>query len=1106
VSYDDQRQYRSVVTQQGRVALEADANEAWTIAGEEAREEALDVVGPSGTPDDGYRLTVGTAFDLTVGPGTMYVGGVRATLTHPVTYSQQGGPPPPGSRDPVEWLDCSTDPDWHLASAPAPGNKPNELVYLSLAETEVSSVEDPTLTEVALGGPDTSQRVRLVQRIKRLGTTGATCGSAMVDAEAAWAVEGLTFDPSAMRLVSGARLQVSFTTLAAVTDPCQPVGPEGCEPDAQGGYLGADNQLIRIQVTDWDQATGMGKLVWGFDDASFLYRLDVTQYPVVALQSRPPDSSHEPAKDQAVELLRSAVSLGGEGAFVASASGQVTEGAFVASASGQVMKVTTGYVRDGQAIELPPLPPGPASDVRDHSKTPVAFLRVWEEQLDFTRGAPVALNPLQRPTGIQVALTTEDGTSPFHPGDFWLVGVRPIVPTVVYPARLLDKAQPPDGPRLWACPLGVVSWPNQSAVGGLLFDCRNSFEDLVRLTARKEGVGCCDVPVTPKDLESASLQQIMDRFANKGPVNICLAPGTYPLPGPLRLGPQHSGLTLEGCPKGAVIVADVSGGSDPALFAQGMIVMTEASSVTIRDIAFQLPLLPAVTWGSLLTGQGLPDLMSTVEGRWPGTGLAEQMTISIGIRPVNCSLLTVERCAFDFPQPVLAVDPGPGSGSLSMASTPSSASMAFRAADVASLTGRPVAQAAREAVPPGGGAAQSPTPTRLPIDIPPGIFKPPPGPKAAPFAGLFGAGIFAGGYCSGIVVRENVFTGPGESTALQGLFGYLHATSLIPQEGPTGSILPAVLAGSFVGNAFSGLYAAVGVFANWQSVEVSGNTVTECGVGFAFIAPRWAAAAQVFPTLVPGGLTNVSSPTTDLGYVVVALTASPLMLVGSVLARAFPLPGGYVAAGTMPVNPATGSLGAVEFDWLGLFASANAADAIPSPNPHPLPGALSNFLAANNAMLGKEFTLFSLFAQTTPGSACLHLTGNDFRRSLPPVSATPGGAADPPRGLVILGDGDQKGDCIVEGTRLRSTSGTEPLATIIDVTRCSVSANLIISEAEGRSLYLIPGWPTPGSAGPQQGNNVCVTGNTLKGLMTLPLRGGSLPTPLDRWHVFNAEM
>ena len=72
-SYNPSRQYRSVVQQQGRVVLEADLNEAQELSAEILRKEVIDIVGPYGTPDDGYRLSFPTPNpnrDFSVGAGT----------------------------------------------------------------------------------------------------------------------------------------------------------------------------------------------------------------------------------------------------------------------------------------------------------------------------------------------------------------------------------------------------------------------------------------------------------------------------------------------------------------------------------------------------------------------------------------------------------------------------------------------------------------------------------------------------------------------------------------------------------------------------------------------------------------------------------------------------------------------------------------------------------------------------------------------------------------------------------------------------------------------------------------------------------------------------
>lgn len=220
ISYDEKQQYRSVVSQQGRVTLADDENEAKEIFYDEIRKEALDFVGPSGTPDNGYGVIVtgqrpSPPFDFSTGASTMYVGGLRTELDTPVQYSQQ-----------QDWLDHSSDPDW---VDPSYQEIPpvREFIYLYLREQEVSAVEDSALREVALGGPDTTARTRLLQHIVRFGLEAADYTGALTAAQARWASEGLSFDGSTMRLLSQATLQVGFSSPGGPPNPC--------EPQAQGG-------------------------------------------------------------------------------------------------------------------------------------------------------------------------------------------------------------------------------------------------------------------------------------------------------------------------------------------------------------------------------------------------------------------------------------------------------------------------------------------------------------------------------------------------------------------------------------------------------------------------------------------------------------------------------------------------------------------------------------------------------------------------------------------------------------------------------------------------------------------------------------------------------
>src|SRR5580700_3500470 len=200
VSYDPSRKWRGVIAQQGRVTVEADWNEAAMIDEERDRQLALDVIGPFGTPDRGYAVTVAlrddAPGDLTIGSGTLYLGGERLDLTEKVRYRAQ-----------PDWLDHSTDPMWQDPRARRDTDGTYELVYLLAAEQEVSAVEDPALADVALGGPDTMQRRRILQHVVRQPSQSATCAGAWSGYTGALAGRGLQFDQASMMLQSQTTLQ-----------------------------------------------------------------------------------------------------------------------------------------------------------------------------------------------------------------------------------------------------------------------------------------------------------------------------------------------------------------------------------------------------------------------------------------------------------------------------------------------------------------------------------------------------------------------------------------------------------------------------------------------------------------------------------------------------------------------------------------------------------------------------------------------------------------------------------------------------------------------------------------------------------------------------------
>jgi hypothetical protein len=627
--------YTGPAAQQGRVILDRDFNALQGLTAARIAADALDFVGPSGSPDDGFLISLpgssppfwsppeasppgsppGSQEDFLIAPGTMYLGGER--VCWPGTQR--------GKTITYSYFD---QPDWPLPDQPA--NAQMELALLDVSEIEVSAVEDPDLLEVALGGPDTTQRLKLLSRVKRFGVTASDCASAWDQAVSAWEQEGLDFDPATMELLPAVKLKVGFTQDASAGDPCDPV--------ATGGYLGADNQLLRVRIVN--NAAGT-RLVWGYDNASFIYRIKSVSADgtTLTLGSQPPDAFHMPQTGQVVEILTTAAVFAEE-PDETDPTGMSTILRVAAEATGElhVLAQPYGPVTQGDPASYIVLTDAIAA-ASAGSPLPL-FLRVWQAELPLdTSGKPVTLaDPATSiSTGVTVAITVPKGGA-LPDGAFWQIAGRPATPQGVYPERLLTAPQPPDGPRRWACPLAVIDWKAQSVT-----DCRNVFDNLVDLTRRKPG--CCTVSISPRDVTAGkSLQSLIDRAAAQAEVvTVCLGAGSYSLREPLRLDSRHDGITLESCGGPAVLAAAAT--ARPAVFIDGLVVVNGADSVTLQGLTLHPVLVP-------LPAKLFEQMLRTAPAseREEAKFLLPHMYSSFGIRAFDAVRLTLDGCKISFPR------------------------------------------------------------------------------------------------------------------------------------------------------------------------------------------------------------------------------------------------------------------------------------------------------------------------------------------------------------------------------------------------------------------------------------------------------------------------
>jgi Family of unknown function (DUF6519) len=583
-SYDPTRDWRAVLAQQGRVTLEADVNEQGRIVQEERRREAVDIIGPVGSPDGGYTISVTAAgTDIQVAPGTIHLGGWRLVL------------PPPG-------LSTASQPGWlDMPAWPAPAG--NQSIALLAIEQTVIAVEDTALQEVALGGPDSAGRLSLLQHILRIPTAAATCADGENALAALATANGQTWNPATGQLTSTATLLV--TPVTGTTTP----GP--CDPPSQGGYIGADNQMIRVAVIQYDPTSRSGTLVWGWNNASFLYRATLAQANTLNFLATPVDPDHTPQQGQAVEILLSTLDLGDGDRSKAGG------GNFIAAAQGVLMILGAGQGYNGttQQLTLPNNLTGQyVSQTPDANGTvPPLFVRLWQATVNFTAGTPVPLGN----TGLNATINNPPLNTAIGNRPYWQFAVRPSTPTQVYPQRYLTAPQPPDGPRQFLAELGVAGW--SSGKFNLLANCVPPF-----LPLTKQPTGCCEIVLGPADVSGrGGLQAVVDSVKG-GPAIISLRPGTYTLATPLVLGSQHAGLVLQGCSGGVTLQAD-SGNIGAFLF--GMIAMLGVSNIALRRLNFTIPAVP----GPAAAGAAPPNTL-------------------VGLAIAAAQSLTVEDCNFALDQ------------------------------------------------------------------------------------------------------------------------------------------------------------------------------------------------------------------------------------------------------------------------------------------------------------------------------------------------------------------------------------------------------------------------------------------------------------------------
>lgn len=525
------KRFSRVVAQQGRVQLDADWNEQSSIMLYQLRRLAADIIGPAGGPADNLgfgfaalEAPVPGGPDFAITAGRYYVDGILCELDAtwlPLTFpggqskvqlpevSVDGQPfrahqyvglsdaDPASKVAPVQARIIDVDPVGRVLSltdigafsggepkqprlqrittfltqpegAPESKNTAAMQLYLDVWERLVTSVEDDAIREVALNGPDTSARTKVVWQVRALATETPT---------ACMTPETLR---DALQPANRGRLRARVRPNPGDTDPCT------IDPDAS--YRGHENQLYRVEIHRGGAGgDGGGKptFKWSRENGAVVFPIVSASGSAVVLESLGRDDRFGLVEGDWVEIQN--------------------DDTVAANQAARLLRVQTIHRGKGRVILSGDVP---ADIAKDPSKHPL--LRRWDQKegdpdvggleldLDEKTGDNAALIPgtaagqerwLELEDGVEIQFAGP-GNPLYRTGDYWLIPARVATADVEWPREAVPGtseqralAMLPHGVTHHYAPLGVVGWDGKTFTPSR--DCRMQLPGATPVAARR---------------------------------------------------------------------------------------------------------------------------------------------------------------------------------------------------------------------------------------------------------------------------------------------------------------------------------------------------------------------------------------------------------------------------------------------------------------------------------------------------------------------------------------------------------------------------------------------------------------------------------------------
>ncbi|MGH8475684.1 MAG: DUF6519 domain-containing protein, partial [Methylococcales bacterium] len=292
-TFNPEKTFSRVLLQQGRVQLDADWNEQVSIHLHQLRSLACDIGGPHWGPNEGSGFAIekidgSKDFNFTIRSGHYYVNGILCEAGEGVTFNNQ-----------------PNFPELNKPEKDRLNQQANLLVYLDIWERHITYVEDDAIREVALGGPDTASRAKIIWQVKLIPTDVIPAPGE--DAIPAPGDHPFKFDYPAFLNAIGSEIKTGSGKLQARARDRSKEDTEPCLTSPAARYRGAENQLYRVEIHRKSNSQNKATFKWSRENGSVIFpilaRVDSNGTSTLSLEHLGRDDRFNLKQDDWVELV-----------------------------------------------------------------------------------------------------------------------------------------------------------------------------------------------------------------------------------------------------------------------------------------------------------------------------------------------------------------------------------------------------------------------------------------------------------------------------------------------------------------------------------------------------------------------------------------------------------------------------------------------------------------------------------------------------------------------------------------------------------------------------------------------------------------------------------